>query len=175
MQLVRSEGGAAALHALPMVACTPATCAAAIRALQQRRNLQGVRAVLQHARDTGAAAGPAGRQVWRAAIAAYGGLGRPKDARRVFVEMRESGAWSVEDVHTVNLLLNALAGSIEVQFVRCGMPTLVQHTSVQLRPPTAPCTLLEAGQGPRLVDPGLRAAQVQPAAQRGREARRLHL
>ncbi|KAI3438000.1 hypothetical protein D9Q98_000443 [Chlorella vulgaris] len=119
VQLISSEGTAAALQMLPMLTSSCRMCSAAIKALKERRNLKGVRAVLQHARDTGVAAGVDGRGVWRAAIVAFGALRRPQEARQAFVSMRAAAAWTVEDTETVNLLLNALAHSIELQFIRC--------------------------------------------------------
>jgi hypothetical protein len=118
LQLVNTAGSAAAIEALPLVTRTPRLCASLIRALQQRRNARGIHAVLQHARLTGLASGPQGREVWRAAIVALGTLGQAQAARRTFVLMREAGAWERGDTVTVNLLLNALHRDIRLQYIR---------------------------------------------------------
>lgn len=118
LQLIGTVNTAAALEALPLVATSPDMCAAAIRALTERRSLRGVHAMLHHARSTRAAQGLEGREVWRAAIVAFGKLRRLQDARQAFVGMRAAGAWGVEDTATVNLLLNSLAWDIKLQFVR---------------------------------------------------------
>lgn len=118
MQLARDVNTAATLEVLPMVACSPGMAAEALRALAARGSKRGVRALLQHARDAGIARGAAARELWRAAIVAFGQLRRPDEARAAFVEMRAAGAWEPDDTPTVNLLLNALAGDIHTQFVR---------------------------------------------------------
>ncbi len=117
--LVRDVNTAAALDALPLVAPTPRLCAAAIRAAAQRGSLRGVRALLRHAFQVRVALGPQGADVWRAAIVAFGQLKRPEDARQAFVDMRvRARAWDTDDTPTVNLLLNALASDIKLQFIR---------------------------------------------------------
>lgn len=119
MQLIRGVNSAAALAALPMVTLTADALGEAVGAAAARRSLRGVRALLAHAREAGVAAGPEARDLWRAAIVAFGALGRPGEARRAFVDMRAAGAWELCDTPTVNLLLNALACDISVQFTRC--------------------------------------------------------
>ena len=119
LALVREVNTAAALDALPMVAASASLCRRAITALAQRNSLRGVRAMLQRAKDVRVAGGPEARGLWRAAIVAFGRLRRPAEARQAFVEMRALGAWEVSDTATVNLLLNALASDIRLQFIRC--------------------------------------------------------
>lgn len=119
LQLMLSVNSAAALAALPMVTLTADAVGEAIAAAASRRSLRGVRALLAHAREAGLAAGPDARSLWRAAIVAFGALGRPSEARGAFVGMRQAGAWEQSDTPTVNLLLNALACDISVQFTRC--------------------------------------------------------
>lgn len=131
LQLIRGINSDAALAALPMVTLSSDALGEAIAAAAARRSLRGVRALLAHARDAGLASGLEARGLWRAAIVAFGALGRPGEARRAFVDMRAAGAWELSDTPTVNLLLNALAGDISVQFTRCGG----WRGSVKLRTP----------------------------------------
>lgn len=118
LALIRDVNTAAALEVLPMVQSSTRMCAASIRSAAQRGSLRGVRVLLQHAVDEGLAAGPEGAAVWRAAIVAFGQLKQPGEARRAFSGMRQVGAWGPEDTPTVNLLLNALAGDVQLQFIR---------------------------------------------------------
>lgn len=119
MQLARDVNTAAALEVLPVVTSSPGLVAEVLRVLAARGSLRGIRALLQHAREAGVAAGPRARELWRAAIVGLGSLRRPDEARAAFVDMKAAGAWEVGDTATVNLLLNALAGDIRTQFVRC--------------------------------------------------------
>ena len=117
--LISHVNTAAALDALPLVKASTRLSTVAIRAAAQRGSLHGVRALLRHAFQSGVALGPEGADVWRAAIVAFGQLKRPEDARQAFVDMRvRAGAWDTDDTPTVNLLLNALAGDIKLQFIR---------------------------------------------------------
>lgn len=119
LQLVHHVNTAAALAALPTVTATADTVAEAIGAAQQRGSLKGVRALLHHAQEQALSRGPEAREMWRAAIVALGALRRPAEARAAFVGMRSMGAWEVGDTATVNLLLNALAADVKLQFIRC--------------------------------------------------------
>ena len=120
LALIEQVNTGAALEVLPMVTTSPEVVAAAIAAAAQRRSLQGVRALLTHAREAGASRGVAARPVWCAVIMALGALRRPHQARKAFADMRDAGAWQPGDTTTVNLLLNALAGDIALQFTRWG-------------------------------------------------------
>ncbi|PRW57431.1 pentatricopeptide repeat-containing chloroplastic [Chlorella sorokiniana] len=117
--LVSQVNTAAVLDALPLVKASTHLSATAIRVAAQRGSLRGVRALLRHAFQAGVALGPEGADVWRAAIVAFGQLKRPEDARQAFVDMRvRAGAWDTDDTPTVNLLLNALASDVKLQFIR---------------------------------------------------------
>lgn len=142
-----------------MVAGSHAMCGDAIRALQERGSTKGVRAMLQYAREAGLAGGPEARDVWRAAIVALGALRHPAEARRAFVDMRAAGAWEPSDTATVNLLLNALAGDIKVQFVRCALG--VAGESFGVPSSSAPAWGMCGGRQARAVPPQC-ALLVQP-------------
>ena len=52
--------------------------------------------------------GPGSRKVWLVAVAAYGQLGKPEEARKAFREMRQAGAYRSIDTHAANVFLHAL-------------------------------------------------------------------
>jgi hypothetical protein len=118
LALIAEANTGAALRVLPMVEGSPHMVAEAISAAAQRRSLQGVRALLAHAREVGLAEGPEARGLWRAAIMAFGTLRRSHEARKAFADMRSCGAWQLSDTPTANLLLNALASDVSLQFIR---------------------------------------------------------
>lgn len=118
LQLIATVNTAAAMAALPMVAGSTELFQEAIQAAAERRSLKGVRTLLSHAIGARLSEGVGAADLWRAAIVAFGALGRPVEARRAFVGMRTAGAWEPSDTSTANLLLNALAGDVRVQFIR---------------------------------------------------------
>jgi len=51
------------------------------------------------------------RKVWLEAVSAFGAIGRPASARRVWEAGLERGMWTVRDTQPLNTFLNALSGS----------------------------------------------------------------